>query len=147
MRPLHLFFDMDYTILAMDGSLRPRVPEVFRRLREDGHTVHIWSGMGVRWREVERHGLAPLVAGVYEKPLSDYRNAVRRLVEQGCIPRFPDLVIDDYPEIVAALGGVVVRPYFWPNPNDTEMERVYRLIAEWATNGHTTDHSFRSPPP
>lgn len=145
MRNLHLFFDMDYTILGMDGSLRPAVREVFQRLREDGHVIHIWSGMGVRWGEVRSVGLASLVAGVYEKPLQDYRLAVQRLVAQGSIPCTPDLVIDDYPEIVSALGGIVVRPYFWPNPDDREMERVYRIISELAANGHSPDQAFRKP--
>ncbi|GBD11149.1 hypothetical protein HRbin23_00801 [bacterium HR23] len=145
MRPLHIFFDMDYTILGMDGSLRPGVQEVFQRLRQDGHTIHIWSGMGVRWGEVRSNGLANLVAGVYEKPLQDYRLAVQRMVERGEIPRFPDLVVDDYPEIVSALGGIVVRPYFWPNPNDREMERVYQIICDLSTNGHSPDQAFRRP--
>lgn len=145
MRSLNLFFDMDYTILAMDGTLRPLVKEVFQRLREDGHTLHIWSGMGVRWGEVRSVGLASYVVGVYEKPLQNYRAAVERLVAQGVIPRMPDVVVDDYPEIVSALGGIVVRPYFWPKPDDREMERVYRIIRDIALYGHSSDDAYRRP--
>jgi len=135
---MHIFFDVDYTLLAMDGSLRPGAREVLARLRAEGFRLYIWSGMGVRWHEVRQHRLDPLVLGVYEKPLYDYEASLPRLG----IPVRPDLVVDDHPGIVQALGGIVVRPYFWPNPEDREMERVYRIILQVAREGTTEDPTF-----
>ena len=56
---MNIFFDMDYTILSATGRLRPRVVETFNQLREDGHSLYIWSGIGVRVAEVRNLGLLP----------------------------------------------------------------------------------------
>src|ERR1700704_724499 len=69
---MHIFFDVDYTILGRDYTLRPGTHDVFTRLREDGHQVYVWSGEGERWGVVRKHGLEELVDGVYGKPLHDY---------------------------------------------------------------------------
>ncbi len=42
---MNIFFDMDYTLLAVDGSLRPKVREVLQRLKDDGHQLYVWSAM------------------------------------------------------------------------------------------------------
>ena len=92
---MNIFFDVDYTILGLDNSLRPDTKEIFQRLVDEGHLVYIWSGQGERWEVVRKFGLEPLVSGVYEKPLSDFFN---RLGGLG-VPVVPDFVIDDYPEV------------------------------------------------
>ena len=52
---MNIFFDVDYTILSMDGSLRPDTVGVFEQIIKDGHTIYIWSGQGLRWTEVKEH--------------------------------------------------------------------------------------------
>ena len=121
---MNIFFDCDYTIIAMNGGLRPGVRELFQRLKDDGHTIYVWSGMGIRWREVRKHGLDDLVTDCFHKPIFDYRNRMKTLG----VTVEPDLVIDDYPDIVASLGGVRVKAYLYENPADREMERLYHLI-------------------
>ena len=138
---MNVFFDVDYTILGVDGSLRPGTREVFERLLEDGHRVYVWSGVGDRTSDVRRHGLTDVVSGVFEKPLSNFEEG---LVEKGVSVR-PDFVVDDYPQIVGVFGGVVVRPYYFPSASDDELERVYRIVTEFAQNGHSEDSAFRSP--
>ena len=44
-------------------------------------------------------------------------------------------MIDDYPEIVAAFGGVWVPPYFFNRPGDGQMERIYEIITEYVDKG------------
>ena len=144
---VNIFFDLDYTLLAIDGSLRPGVKELFQRLVEEGHDIYIWSGLGVRWGEVRRHGLDAYVKGVFDKPLHDFGALVKAWHQRGDLPILPDLVVDDYPEIVTALGGVLARPYFFVNPGDREMERIYQIIQEYSSNGHSPDAAFRPRPP
>ena len=112
---MNIFFDVDYTLLAVDGSLRPNTHEVFEKLVADGHRIYIWSGMGVRTAEVRRHGLDQHVVDVF----------------------------DDYPEIVGVFGGAVVRPYYFPVADDDEMERVYRIADEFSKTGRSDDSAFR----
>ena len=133
---MNIFFDMDYTILSATGRLRPRVVETFNQLREDGHSLYIWSGIGVRVAEVRDLGLLPLVQGVYEKPVQDYRRMLAGMLRRGELPTSPDFVVDDYPEVVSALGGVSVRPYVNDDPEDREMARVYQAIHQRTSNSH-----------
>ena len=114
-RALHVFFDVDYTILGgYDHSLRPHTVEVFERLRDDGHHVYVWSGEGERWPVVRTHRLEHLVSGVYGKPLHDYRERLH----QFNVPVVPDFVIDDYPGIVRCFGGMHVPEYFGGRSGD-----------------------------
>lgn len=150
-RPLHVFFDVDYTILGgYDSSLRPHTREVFERLRDDGHDVYVWSGEGERWQVVRNHGLTNLVSGVYGKPLHDYRARL----DQFKVPVVPDFVIDDYPGIVRCFGGMQVPEYFggragtWTGKGTVEDDTVFlevydaiRVLAE----GGTPDHPRFSP--
>lgn len=121
---LNIFFDFDYTLVAKDGTLRPGARSVLARLNSESHRVFIWSGMGLRAEEVADHGLMELVQGVFRKPIEDFE---RGLTDFG-IPHRPDAVVDDHPEIVHHFGGVLIRPYFWPDPGDAELERVYREL-------------------
>lgn len=102
--------------------------EVFEQLRADGHRVYIWSGVGLRWQEIDRHGLRPLVETCYWKPRWDHH---ARLAELGVNVR-PDFAVDDHREVVAAFGGVTVYPFDFYDPRDREMERVYQAIRQHA---------------
>ena len=140
-RPLNIFFDVDYTIISAYGLLRPGVKECFQQLIDDGHTLHIWSGVGLRWHEVRHHQLESLIAGVYIKPISNYRKEWER---QG-IGVTPDLIVDDHQEIVQTFGGIVVRPYFYPDDRDREMEAVYQAIRSFVETGRTVHPRFWPP--
>ena len=121
---VNIYFDMDYTLIAYTGELRPLARQTLERLKEDGHTLYIWSGVGVRTEEVKRLGLDDLVVDVLEKPTEKFEE---RLPELGVTVR-PDAVVDDHPEIVQHFGGVKVRPYFWPSDSDRELARVYEEL-------------------
>ncbi len=138
---MNIFFDMDYTLLAVDGSLRPGVRELLERLRTDGHKSYVWSGNGIRWLELRRHGLESLVSDCFEKPMHSYVEKLERLG----LPVKPDLVVDDHLEVAAALGGIWVRSYYFPYAGDDEMEHVYRIISEKVETGHSSDPRFRTP--
>ena len=141
---MHIFFDVDYTILGRDFTLRPGTREVFERLVEDGHQVYVWSGEGERWSVGRNHGLEDIVHGVYGKPLQDYHN---RLTDFG-IPVVPDFVIDDYPGIVRAFGGICITDYLSrvDGANDRELEAVYEVICLHAA-GNVPEHPRYYPTP
>lgn len=120
---MNIFFDVDYTLIAFDGSLRPYVHEVFAKIRKEGHTIFIWSGTGLRWEIVNRHNLNQYIATCYRKPIADYRKGLVRLG----VDIAPDFVVDDDRGIVEEFGGVVVFPYA-EDPKDNEMRRVYEEI-------------------
>lgn len=135
---MNLFFDVDYTILAMDSSLRPGTLETFRSLKEDGHSVYVWSGNGIRTREMEKHGLLSLLSGIYEKPLSNFEEGLTKLG----VPVRPDLVVDDYQEIVSFFGGIWIAPYMFHNAEDTEMQRILRILRSVAETGTHEERGF-----
>ena len=137
---MNVFFDVDYTILGLDNTLRPGTKEVFQRLIGDGHLVYLWSGVGLRWEVVKEHELGSFLSGVYEKPTHHFEE---RLEELG-VPLTPDFVIDDYPEIVAAFGGVWVPPYFSKQNADKQMELVYKITTEHALTGHSDERQYRA---
>ena len=97
---MKIFFDVDYTILGLDNSLRPQTKETFQALLDEDHQIYIWSGMGERWEVIEKHQLEPFVSGVFEKPTHHFHERLEELR----VPFEPDFVIDDYPEVVAAFG-------------------------------------------
>lgn len=121
---MNVFFDVDYTLITWDYRLRPHVKDVFARLRAEGHTIYIWSGMGLRWEVVERFALHDLIETCYAKPLYDHH---ARLPELG-VPLVPDYVIDDHIEIVEAFGGYHIPPPGTPLDADDEMLRVEEAI-------------------
>ena len=53
---MNIFFDVDYTLMAMDGTLRPHTKDIFKQLIIDRHKIFICSGVGDRTRDVNRHG-------------------------------------------------------------------------------------------
>ena len=137
---MKIYFDVDYTILGLDDSLRPGTMETLQKIKDDGHEIYIWSGMGERWEVVKKHNLEPLISGVYEKPTHHFHE---RLEELG-VPFEPDFVIDDYPEIVAAFSGVWVPPYFFKRSVDQEMDRIYQIIADVVATGSSEDRQYKA---
>lgn len=121
---MNIFFDVDETLIAYDGSLRPGTRSVFERLVSDGQQVYIWSGRGVRRSEVHRNGLADLVSGIYQKPLYDFMAGLARFG----IPLLPDFVVDDYPGIVEFFGGLCIRPYHGGAQVDNELSDLPELV-------------------
>ena len=137
---MKIFFDVDYTILGLDDSLRPGTMETLQKIKDDGHEIYIWSGMGERWEVVKKYNLEPLISGVYEKPTHHFQE---RLEELG-VPFEPDFVIDDYPEVVAAFSGVWVPPYFFKRSVDQEMDRIYQIIADVVATGSSEDRQYKA---
>ncbi|MBI2760200.1 MAG: hypothetical protein HYX51_02095 [Chloroflexi bacterium] len=125
---MNIFFDVDHTIIDSDNRPRPGVRDLFAWLREDGHAVYLWSGIGARTEVVEANDLGGLVAGCYDKPLYQYE----RMLGPLGIPVRPDFVVDDHPHLVHAFGGCVVSRYLREDPDDAEMERVYDEIGKVA---------------
>ena|ERR1051325_9014546 len=127
---MNIFFDVDETILGYDGSLRPLVHDVFQLLVDDGHSIFVWSGVRtaetVRTEVVQRYGLEAYVTDCYQKPLFDYREQWKR---RG-IDVQPDFCVDDYPDIVEAFGGILVKPYSRARPEDVDLQRVYAAIRD-----------------
>ena len=100
MRKLNVFFDVDDTLIVGNG-LRNHAREVFERLAEAGHSIYVWSGVGIRKRQMVYHGLDQFVKGYYVKPLWDYKNRLAVLD----IPVMPDFVVDDHYELVKGFDG------------------------------------------
>jgi hypothetical protein len=123
-RTVNIFFDVDETLIAYDGSLRPGTRSVFERLVSDGHHVYVWSGRGIRTNEVHGAGLGDLVSGIYQKPLIEFEAGLARCG----IPVVPDFVIDDYPGIVAFFGGLCIRPYHGGAQSDSELTALPDLV-------------------
>ena len=137
---MKIFFDVDYTILGLDNTLRPGTLDTLTKLKNDDHEIYIWSGMGQRWEVIEKHDLSALVSGVYEKPTHHFHE---RLEEVG-VPFEPEFVIDDYPEVVAAFGGVWVPPYFFSRTVDQEMDRIYKIVGDFVRTGTSEDRQYRA---
>lgn len=98
---MNVFFDVDFTLVMGDATLRPHAREAFERLVAAGHRVYVWSGVGIRRWDMRRHGLHDLVTDYFVKPLSDHR---RRLAEFE-VYVVPDFVVDDHASVVTAFGG------------------------------------------
>lgn len=127
---MKIFFDVDYTIISFEGRLRPHVHDVFEKLKDDGHDIYIWSGVGLRHEVIERYELGKYVSGVYWKPREDYR---ARMVELG-VDIEPDYIIDDDYGIVQELGGFMIKAYSYSSPSDREMWTVYDEIQKHIQN-------------
>ncbi|MSQ35922.1 MAG: hypothetical protein EXR63_02085 [Dehalococcoidia bacterium] len=122
MRKLNVFFDVDHTLVMWDGRLRNHAHEVFSRLRDSGHSIYVWSGVGIRKWDMEHHGLHEYVTAYFVKPLWGYR---ARLAEFN-VHVLPDFVIDDHKGVVDDLGG-----YHIPDSagrDDRELLKVLELI-------------------
>ncbi len=60
------------------------------------------------------------------------------------VPFEPEFVIDDYPEVVAAFGGVWVPPYFFSRTVDQEMDRIYKIVGDFVRTGTSEDRQYRA---
>ena len=122
MRKLNVFFDVDYTLVMWDGSLRNHARHVFEQIREAGHTIYVWSGVGIRRWDMKRHDLDHMVEGYFVKPLWDYK---LRLPDFN-VTVMPDFVIDDHKGVVDDFGGYHISDT--ATPDARELLEVLRLI-------------------
>lgn len=141
-RYVNIFVDVDYTLVSANGSLRPHAREFFAQLHSAGHQTYVWSGMGIRDREIGQYGLGKWISGYFVKPLENFESEMRR----AKLPVWPDLVVDDHQEIVQALGGIAVRPYFFADERDRELSRAASALLEYASRGSCEDPAFNPPP-
>ncbi len=132
MRKLNVFFDVDYTLVMWDGSLRNHARHVFESIREAGHTIYVWSGVGIRRWDMKRHDLDHMVEGYFVKPLWDYK---QRLPDFN-VTVMPDFVIDDHKGVVDDFGGYHISDI--AAADDRELLEVLRLI-ELAAARHADD--------
>ncbi len=130
-RRLNVFFDVDNTLIMWNGRLRNHTRHVFEHLRDAGHTIYIWSGVGIRRWDMKRHELDEFVEDYFIKPLEDHH---ARLEALG-VPLVPDYVIDDHKTVVDAFGGFHISDM--PKEDDRELLEVLAEINEIATLGDT----------
>ena len=137
---MNIFFDMDYTLIGgIDGAPRPNVLDVMERLKTDGHDLYVWSGVGIRWRDVKRLGIEHLITDCYMKPMSNYYEGMKKMELQA----EPDIVVDDFPIVVSAFGGLCIPAYNVEDDEDRVMERVYNAITDYGKTGRTEDAMYR----
>ena len=125
-RQLNVFFDVDNTLIMWNGTLRAHTREVFTALKEAGHEIYIWSGVGIREWDMKRHDLHEFVTDYFIKPLEQHHEKLESLG----VPMVPDFVIDDHKAVVDAFGG-----YHIPDeagPNDKELLTVLDRINAFA---------------
>ena len=127
MRPLNIFFDVDNTVVLWNGRLRNHTEEVFQALRDDGHTIYIWSGVGIRRWDMEHHGLQDYVAEYFVKPLDNYRERAYGEFEVSVPIHY---TIDDHKGVVDAFGGFHVSDS--PPTDDREMLDLLADIRRFA---------------
>ncbi len=122
MRKLNVFFDVDNTLIMWNGKLRNHTRDVFVQLRDAGHTIYIWSGVGIRRWDMRRHELDEFVQDYFIKPLDDHH---ARLGPLGVTVK-PDFVIDDHKTVVDAFGGYHISDV--AKPDDRELLDVLAAI-------------------
>lgn len=125
-RSLNVFFDVDNTLIMWNGKLRNHTEHVFQQLKDAGHTIYVWSGVGIRRWDMKRHNLDQYVTDYFIKPLEKHHEKLDALG----VPMIPDYVIDDHKTVVDAFGG-----YHIPDmakPDDEELLKVLADIMERA---------------
>ena len=125
-RSLNVFFDVDNTLIMWNGKLRNHTEHVFQQLKDAGHTIYVWSGVGIRRWDMKRHDLDKYVTDYFIKPLEKHHEKLDSLG----VPMIPDYVIDDHKTVVDAFGG-----YHIPDmakPDDEELLKVLAEIMEMA---------------
>jgi len=116
-RPLNVFFDVDNTLIMWNGKLRPHTRDVFEALRNEGHKIYIWSGVGIRRWDMKRHELQDYVEDYFVKPLDRYRE---RAYTEFKVNVPIDYVIDDHPAVIDAFDhGYYIADEL--KPNDREL--------------------------
>ena len=138
---LNVFFDVDFTLIGLDATLRPGTESAFRRLVSDGHRIFVWSGHGIREGEIQSHGLNEYVTAFFIKPQEDFRASLARFG----VGVLPDLVVDDDVRLVNAFGGVLVDPYYYPGRDDGGMDVVYEVVRGLAQDDAAGHELYRSP--
>ena len=135
MRKLNIFFDVDNTLIMWNGKLRNHAHEVFAELRETGHTIYVWSGVGIRRWDMKRHNLDEFVEDYFIKPLEDHHEGLKTYN----VPIVPDFVIDDHKTVVDAFGGYHIPDMAAPDDREllTVLERINELAG--ATLGDTEE--------
>ena len=128
-RKLNVFFDVDNTLILWNGRLRNHTRDVFAELKNAGHTIYIWSGVGIRRWDMKRHELDEFVTDYFIKPLEHHHEKLEALG----VPMVPDFVIDDHKTVVDAFGGYHISDE--PGPDDRELLEVLARINEMATLG------------
>ena len=139
---MNIYFDVDYTLIAMDGSLLTGAMEVFEGLIAEGHSIYIWSGVGMRTDDIERLGLSGFVSDIFVKPITEYELGLERF---SVSPR-PDFVIDDHREIVEAFGGVHIEPYYFRSAEDGQMAELHQAIKDFVSTGNSNHRGFKPIP-
>lgn len=132
---MRVFFDVDYTLLGQDLTVRPGTEDLFSRLVAEDHEIYVWSGFGKRTRDITQAGLDAYVSDYFRKPLS----GLYQHHSTWGLPFRPDFVVDDHPGPVAYLGGLQVAPYIDRHTTDDGvMDRVYHAVraASSATVAH-----------
>ena len=125
-RPLNVFFDVDNTLIMWNGKLRNHTRDVFTALKEAGHTIYVWSGVGIRQWDMKRHDLDEFVTDYYIKPLEKHHEKLESLG----VPMVPDFVIDDHKSVVDAFGGYHISDE--AGPDDRELLEVLNMINAFA---------------
>ena len=118
-------FDLDGCIIdSLTGtSLRPGAAELLTHLRQQGHTVVLWSAGGRAYarRRAEERGVADLFDAFHDKHGRDDsgRYVVHRFLDDGAAAVF----VDDRPEDMPVGAEVIgVTPYLAGNPHDRGLE-------------------------
>ena len=128
-RPLNIFFDVDNTLIMWNGKLRNHTRDVFTALKEAGHEIYIWSGVGIRQWDMRRHELDSFVTNYYVKPLEKHHEKLESLG----VPFVPDFVIDDHKTVVDAFGGYHISDEMIEG--DRELLEVLAAINAMALSG------------
>lgn len=139
---LNIFFDVDDTIIFWienQPQLRLGVRETFAALTADGHSLYLWSGVGIRTEIADLFGLWPWITQCFCKPKI---NPANRLAEFH-ISCHPDFVVDDYAEIVAEFDGTVIGRYRI-GETGAEFARVLREVRAFAADS-AEDHALGAP--
>ncbi|WP_395109901.1 AMP-binding protein [Actinomadura sp. SCN-SB] len=126
-------FDVDGTLLdSVTGtSLRPLARELLSGLRERGVPVLLWSAGGADYarRRAEGAGIAGLVTAFHVKAERDGQD--RWILPVLPPEHVPAVLVDDQPDEVPPVGRVLgVPPYIGPNPRDTALAALLRLLPE-----------------
>ncbi len=140
-RQLNVFFDVDNTLIMWNGSLRNHVRDVFTALKESGHEIYIWSGVGIREWDMKRNNLDGFVTDYFVKPLEQHHEKLESLG----VPMVPDFVIDDHRSVVEAFGGYHIGDD--PGPDDRELLDVLDLINAFALLDYDPDAPPETFPP
>ncbi len=130
---MNVFFDVDNTLIMWNGKLRPHTRDVFTALKEAGHTIYVWSGVGIRQWDMKRHDLDEFVTDYYIKPLEKHHEKLESLG----VPMVPDFVIDDHKSVVDAFGGYHISDE--AGPDDRELLDVLDMINAFARDPREED--------